>query len=352
MQVFSGNETVQFVPGITVAFVPRSIGTHWNPTHLLYEEFSAVWRAALRAEAAEQNGRSGLATILLLRDEADHPMLDFNGLRYSALNRRVMFAADLSNLTCFEELVVGMGPHRLSIFSSFFEMGGRRRIPMQEYASHWTPSEFEGFRAELIHGMGLESAPHNTGSTRLSLMLIVRAEPVAGNRTFASRRLEKQEELLAQLRKHGSVETVCFEWLGTMAQQVEHMLRANIDVLIGVHGSGLSLHALFLPQHSALIELNLHELQTRRDAPSYLKVVFDQVEWLRVLVVECTNRGFVGGRHGRRLENRPFLQREAYLAPFYNNVTFSCDHTQILQAVGWAGEHVRARKGIGLSRPD
>lgn len=93
--------------------------------------------------------------------------------------------------------------------------------------------------------------------TNLKMMFLWRRDYVAHPRNpsgSVSRKIANEDELLEKTKKRFPHDNVTGLQIDKLNMQDQLKVIANVDILIGMHGAGLT-HTLFLPQHAGLIEL-------------------------------------------------------------------------------------------------
>ena len=131
--------------------------------------------------------------------------------------------------------------------------------PMESYNDEQIPL-VEEFREYVLNEFSLtDKNTYNCKS--LTVTIISRMNYIASPRNptgLINRKISNEEELLMSLRQkfHGfDIALVNFETYSITAQLE---LSANTDILIGMHGAGLT-HMMFMPKHSGVIELFPHK---------------------------------------------------------------------------------------------
>jgi len=119
------------------------------------------------------------------------------------------------------------------------------------------------FVQTFLNNLGLE--PQIRPHLKKKIVIVFRRDYVAHPRVrkAASRKISNENEILEALRQKFpscEVDFVTFETMN-MKQQIATVM--NADVLIGVHGAGLS-HVLFSPQNAAVVELFPAGFSSRR----------------------------------------------------------------------------------------
>ncbi|XP_045167038.2 uncharacterized protein LOC123530332 [Mercenaria mercenaria] len=93
--------------------------------------------------------------------------------------------------------------------------------------------------------------------TKLKVMFLWRRDYVTHPRNpsgSVSRKIQNENELLNSARKHFVGHDIFGIQIDKLDMKNQLKLIAHVDILIGMHGAGLS-HTLFLPKHAGLIEL-------------------------------------------------------------------------------------------------
>lgn len=126
---------------------------------------------------------------------------------------------------------------------------------MRTYVSP-TPPLLEEFRDFFLSAYDINSR-RQIDCTKLSILFVWRRNYLAHPRNptgFVGRRIYNEEQLVNYIRRKNSNSMVTGVQIDLFSMRQQLQLIANTDILIGMHGAGLT-HAVFLPKRSALIEL-------------------------------------------------------------------------------------------------
>jgi hypothetical protein len=171
---------------------------------------------------------------------------DVWGTLFASANR----VSSLRNQTSFDTMVWGIvGPHS----------------PIH---CHFTTNAIfvDEFRHFFLSRYNIDGSSHKLDCSRVNVLLVWRRNYVAHPRNpsgSVSRKVANEEDLVIALRdiNNDTSMTSSHTSLSVKATQIDLLdmrsqldIIATTDILIGMHGAGLS-HALFLPDHAALVEL-------------------------------------------------------------------------------------------------
>lgn len=119
-----------------------------------------------------------------------------------------------------------------------------------------TPPLIEDFRSFFLSAYDIDSR-RQIDCAKLSILFIWRHNYLAHPRNpsgFVSRKIHNEEQLIQYIKRKNSNSVVTGIQIDSYGMRQQLQLVANADVLVGMHGAGLT-HAMFLPKRSALIEL-------------------------------------------------------------------------------------------------
>ncbi|CAG2100159.1 unnamed protein product [Medioppia subpectinata] len=136
---------------------------------------------------------------------------------------------------CFRDLILPLLPRM--IFGIYYNMPlipGCRQSGL-----------FRAFNRHLIHRLGIEAVvPQNDNLVRITMI----------SRRTKYRQIVNEAELMAEIQALPDVSVEIHDFNHWMSFDKQMTISANSDVLIGIHGAGLT-HALFQPDWAVLMEL-------------------------------------------------------------------------------------------------
>ena len=163
-----------------------------------------------------------------------------------------------------------------SLFNGFIRVGNRSALaePLLVRELVWVPAgynspllEFSRDRMPLLahwrrfflsrHGLAADEGPEQPHCANLSVLFVWRRDYLAHPRNpsgHVNRKIANEAELMATARRELLPSArVRGEQLDALPMREQLRLVRDTDVLVGMHGAGLS-HTLFLPRRAALIE--------------------------------------------------------------------------------------------------
>lgn len=159
---------------------------------------------------------------------------------WNTLFGRVLRAGDIKQPEMFSHMIWGiMG------YNSFLNNHLRKNVPyLEEFRSFFLTQHGLQTKSELL-------------CAKLNIMFLWRRDYLAHPRNpsgSVSRKIKNEIELLESAKKLFKTHNVFGIQLDKMSMIKQLETIAGVDILIGMHGAGLT-HTLFLPKHAGLIEL-------------------------------------------------------------------------------------------------
>ncbi|CAH1800308.1 unnamed protein product [Owenia fusiformis] len=176
-----------------------------------------------------------------------HPFCELD-LIWQKLFHSVQRVGHLEGPTLYESLVWGMVGYNSPLNSH--GAGGMETLPLAK--------EFKEF---YLGGYGIPSGgplEHKLNCDKINILFIWRRDYVSHPRNPGGkidRKILNEDELLQAMRTIDTVHKVEGIQFDQRSMGIQLNYITNADLLIGMHGAGLS-HTLFLPPHSALLELS------------------------------------------------------------------------------------------------
>ncbi|KAK3095628.1 hypothetical protein FSP39_016904 [Pinctada imbricata] len=169
--------------------------------------------------------------------------------------------------------------------------------PLNDHNLQHVP-HLDDFRNFVLSSYGIDGKPRAECSNKMSVLFVWRRNYLAHPRNPTGkidRKIKNEDEILAVTRRKYPEFNITGADLASLDFRAQLELVANIDIIVGMHGAGLS-HMLFMPYNGGLIELMQYHIPVRDIKP---RLVFKTIgRWKNFSFLHWQNKD-----KGHDLEN-------------------------------------------------